>query len=480
MIRSAVFGIKKVWRLFSPQSKLFLGIFSLMAFSPEASAVRSVIYFNQSMNPDSSCAVIYKSSRGGRLCSGDIVGRDKLLTTAHCAPMIDETVIIRCRNQREMIVKGYLAHPRYRHSKAKPFDHALLQTESDFSLTKVRLPKNGRETQVLAEHGNCAIFGYGLNSGRENPSLFGGPVDLALNSSLGFPLAVFGKFSKIDNGDSGGGLFCLLPGYAPHPEHWIRTATLSQSGHFPEGAEVGTAALLFDPILEWIRKSIDEDLPLVPGFSPTVDLQTADPDDMESSEECVSRLIAEAACIRSGNYIEALTAEINFQCGREESPDFLLSLLENKRKMNDSDCWEPRFLEPSSWDELRDISLAGLLHESHNLRRGQIVRVPEHKWVVNLNRIDENDICSIQYGSALIIFGFSPDGRFAVATNHSLESGGALCSNGALIIVSTRELADFDKFYKIRKQEKQSSKPEKRFFKTIFLVPNSLLRYFRF
>ena len=449
------------------QRKLFLGIFSLMAFSPEVSAVRSEFYLVQARNPDSSCVVIFhKNDSNNRLCSGDIVGRDKLLTAAHCIPTTDETAIIRCRNQK-MIVKGYLAHPRYRVSKFTPFDYALLQTESDFfALMKVRLPKNGEEVQVLMEHGNCAIFGYGFNSEGMGFSLFGGSIDLELNSSLGFQLAVFSGPSISSQGDSGGGLFCLLPGYTPHPDHWIRIATLSQTGRLPGGGELGTAALLSDSILEWIRESIDKDLPLVSGFSPTVDLQTVDPDDMESSEECVLRLVAEAACIHSVNYMEALTAEITFQCGREESPDFLLSLLENSRKMDD--CFDPDIQEPSNLNELKDmVHAGGLLNEFRNLRKGQTVRVPEYKWVVDLDRTD--DSCSIEYGGALRILGFSPDGRFAVATNHPLKIGGALCPDRALIILSARELAGFDKFYTIRKQEEikkqeeQSSKPEAEF-----------------
>ena len=319
-------------------------IFFSLILSPNVSAILSPGGFDQSKNPDSVCAVIFENKNGGRegVCTGDIVGRDKILTAGHCVSPLkaDESIFVRCQDQRERIVKGYSVYPLFRvqsgNPKPEPYDHALLQTESEFDLTnlgKVSLPKNGMEAMVLAEKGNCAIFGYGVNSKGKILSLLGGPVKPVFKDFSGFPMLVFTGPSMIGDGDSGGGLFCLPHGKT-YSDNWTRIATLSQIGVLPGGGlDFGVSALLSDPVLEWIERFIDRDLPLVPDYSPSVALQTIDPEDMETSEECIARLVGTIAraCLDDDTVIDDLVDEVIYQCGRNESPELLQSLLEQGR-----------------------------------------------------------------------------------------------------------------------------------------------------
>ncbi len=87
-----------------------------------------------------------KINSARRLCSGNIAGRDKLLTAARCAPEPDETALIRCPDQPERLrlVKGWLIHPLYHDFKG--FDLALLQAESDFA----DLPNGANGAEIRA------------------------------------------------------------------------------------------------------------------------------------------------------------------------------------------------------------------------------------------------------------------------------------------------------------------------------------------
>ena len=350
MVGQGIFGIREALphplsSFLNKARKIFFSAFILTVFPPDVSAVFSSRYFDSSRNPASACAVIFSGDNGDtRLCTGDIVARDKILTAAHCVLLPKaETVTVHCQGQREMMVKGYSVYPLFRLPSGKlqptPYDHALLQTESDFDLAnmtnlrKVRLPKSGREAEDLLEKGDCAIFGYGVNSKGKSSSLLGGSVKPEFSSSFDFPLAVFEGPSMPGVGDSGGGLFCL-PSGKTHPDNRTRIATVSQTVYFLTGKTVGVAALFSDSILEWIERAIDKDLPLVPGFSPTVELQTKDLKDMESSEQCVTRLVANASanCI-SNAMIDMAVDEIIYQCGGSRSPEHLRSLLETGQKV---------------------------------------------------------------------------------------------------------------------------------------------------
>ena len=339
----------------SYQAGVFFSAFFLSVYSPNGRAVLSTGAFDQSKIPGSVCAVIFENENGATaLCTGDIVARDKILTAAHCVlpPKADETVFVRCQdqNQSKMVrVKGYAAHPLFPvypvEQESSPYDHALLQVDSDFDLErlgKIRLPKSKGEAMVLAAQGNCAIFGYGVNSKGEAFSLSGGPVKPVINSSLGFPLAVFDGPAMVGTGDSGGGLFCLPHGKTG-PDNWIQTAVLSQTFRLTKGApDMGTAALLSDSVLAWIEKFIDGDLPAAPGYLPEITLQTADIEDMETSERCIARLVGTAAraCIAADAVMNSLADEIFYQCGRNESHEFLHSLLEQGRRI--ADCSIPK------------------------------------------------------------------------------------------------------------------------------------------
>ena len=435
----------------------------MLFYSPAAGAVIAAAYLRLSENPASSCAVIHENGEGGsRLCSGNIVGRDKLLTAAHCAPEPDETAIIRCSDQRERLVQGYLIHPLYHPSKDfdyAGFDLALLQAESDFAAPPARLPKKG-EAALLIERGVCSIFGYGLNSSGGAGELLGAPVIASLNSSFFFQTAVFtngGGGSAMGRGDSGGGLFCRSS-KAGGPDSWIQTAALSQIANFPDGSEIGTAALLSESVLEWIIRNIDRDFPLAPNFTPTVALQTAPADSMEPPEECLLRLTKEAIC-HSRLSAEALADEIRWQCGITAPLPVLLKnqteeALCRKQKRSHAPliahyraAREDAAAREAMIDRILDGD-RGLPQAAAGLKRGQSVQVSKHYWAKPALKDDE---CSIQHG-ALTIIGFDPSGETALARNHPAERpGGARCPDGALLLFKAQDLASLEKAWQNEK-----------------------------
>ena len=307
--------------------------FYLMFFCLPAFAINALVYYESSNNPPSSCMVLYfeGDKRLPNLCSGDIIGKDKLLTAGHCAVKAGETAVVRCPNldQREWLVKGQLIHPLYPGiEKSSPFDHALLQVESDFlNFKPAPLPQNDEEMYSLLE-GECAIFGYGLDFFGNSGTLLSAPILAGSNSSLSFEMFVtIGGPSYVEEGDSGGGLFCR----DSNPDSkWIRIATLSQISDL-DGKRIMIAAPLSRPIINWIERSLETELPPVASFRGTPPIEEVPIEEMETEEECTLRLLQTAASDSTGQLEQFLEAEILHQCGLTVSQESLNPLLEKHR-----------------------------------------------------------------------------------------------------------------------------------------------------
>ena len=304
----------------------------LIFFCLPVFAINSRFSYNPSDNPPSSCVVFYfKGDSQQRLCSGDIVSKNKLLTAGYCALKADEDAVVRCsdQDQRELLVKGQLVHPLYTEG-VSPFDQALLQVESDFfTFEPALLPKNDSEIYSLME-GECAAFGYGLDSFKNSGSFLGTPVLVDINSSLGFEIGVIGSLFPVEKGDRSGGLFCRNNS-RDKQDKWIRVATLSQISDI-DGERVALAAPLVRPIVNWIERYLEEELPRVASFRGTRSLRELPLEEMETPEECISRLVIEVASDSTGGLEQILETEIVHQCGLELSQEFLNPLLEKHRR----------------------------------------------------------------------------------------------------------------------------------------------------
>ena len=319
----------------------------LMFFCLPTFAINALLYYEPSENPSSSCMVLYFKGNEPwhNLCSGDIVGKDKFLTAGHCAVKAGETAVVRCPNQdqREWLVKGQLIHPLYPGiDESSPFDHALLQVESDFlNFEPVRLPQNDEEMYSLLE-GECAIFGYGLDSFGNSGTLLGAPISADHNSSLGFEIfGAIGGPSYAEGGDSGGGLFCRDSNL---DSKWVRIATLSQISDL-NGQRITAAAPLSRPIVNWIERSLETEFPPVASFQEIPPIATVPVEEMETAEECTLRLVQAAVSDSTGQLEQLLEAEILHQCGPTVSPESLNPLLAKYRPQTEQQREQIHLLE---------------------------------------------------------------------------------------------------------------------------------------
>ena len=207
------------------------------------------------------------------------MSKDKFLIAAHCALKAGESAIVRCLHpilncsfvlgesstfrcsesvQTDFPVKGQLIHPYYTDKEdINPFEHALLQIDSDFvDFEPALLPKNDDEMYSLMEEGACVAFGYGRSFDGHGLYFRGGPVLVIPDRSLGFEMVQITRRShfKVQGGDSGGGVFCRNNNYE-NPDQWIRIATISHGG-----SDIGVAAPLSLPIVNWIKEHLETEL----------------------------------------------------------------------------------------------------------------------------------------------------------------------------------------------------------------------------
>lgn len=152
----------------------------------------------------------------GASCSGTLIEKNLILTAAHCiddlSNLIKDSITVECPKEKK-VFSGIVATTPILYQDAPGKDFGLIRLSEAATQTQpMRVLTHPSEIDEVLERNQCFVAGYGLDRNRKSGKLLAGKMSKLKFESYNsyWVLTDSSQHTRVDHGDSGGTLYCLL------------------------------------------------------------------------------------------------------------------------------------------------------------------------------------------------------------------------------------------------------------------------------